>query len=387
MVPLRYNVRNLRVRLMTTAMTAFGAALVVWASILSLGLADGLERAIMISADELDLVVLRRGAQDEPSSGIAKETAEAVARLNGIALDAKGEPLCSEEFVLILMKPRRGDGGTTNVIVRGLRDVGRQMRPGFRIIAGRDLVPGRYEAITSPRMGQRFENTEIGGRFRINNTDFQIVGHFEADGSASESEIWTDIRDLTLVRKTPDGVSSVNLRAQDAAAKVTLKSRIGGDEQFNLRVFDETEYFREQLQSAMAIRVVGYFIAGFLTAGAMFAAANTMYSAVASRAREIGTLRALGFGRGSILFSFLIESMVLCLIGGIVGCLGVLPFNGYSTGTANLQTFTEITFSFDFGPSVLLQGVLMALVMGVLGGLFPAIRAVRLNIIQALRER
>jgi putative ABC transport system permease protein len=247
-------------------------------------------------------------------------------------------------------------------------------------------VPGRNEAITSRRIAERFENTAIGEQFRINNADFEVVGYFAADGSSAESEIWTDLRDLTTVRKVPAIVSCVNLRAQGKTARDALVARIAEDEQFNLRVFDEKQYYEQQSTSTMAIKVVGYFIAGCLTIGAMFAAANTMYAAVASRAREIGTLRALGFSRASVLLSFMLESTALCLLGGLLGCLGVLPFNGYSTGTANFQTFAEITFSFSFGPVVLLQGVLMAVVMGVLGGLFPAVRAVRLNILQALRE-
>jgi putative ABC transport system permease protein len=165
-----------------------------------------------------------------------------------------------------------------------------------------------------------------------------------------------------------------------------VQDRIENDEQFNLQAVDEIKYYEDQMNSSIAIKVIGYFIALFLTIGAMFAAANTMYAAVASRSREIGTLRALGFRGGSILTSFLLESIFICLLGGVLGCLATLPFNGISTGTANWSTFSEITFAFRFGPKVLIRGVLMALAMGVLGGLFPAIRAVRMNIIQALRE-
>jgi putative ABC transport system permease protein len=182
-------------------------------------------------------------------------------------------------------------------------------------------------------------------------------------------------------------VTSVNLRARDTAAKQALIDRLENDEQFNLKAIDEKEYYEEQMTASIAVKVVGYFIAAFLTIGAMFAAANTMYAAVSSRAREIGTLRALGFGRGSILLSFLFESVVLCLLGGLLGCLATLPFNGLSTGTANWATFSEITFSFRFGPNVLLRGVILALAMGTVGGLFPAIRAVRMRIVNALREQ
>jgi putative ABC transport system permease protein len=387
MIPVKYNIRNLRVRWVTTLMTVLGIGLVIWATVLSLGLADGLEHALLITGDELDLIVLRKGSQDEISSGIDQRVAREVATLEGIARDNEGEPLCSVEFVTILTKPRRGDGGTTNMIVRGMEHVGRELRPGFKIVAGRDLKPGVNEAITSARMAQRFRNTGLGEKFEINQVDFEIVGYFEAAGSAAESEVWADLRDLTTVRRTPGAVTSVNLRARDAAAKQVLIDRLQNDEQFNLKAVDEKKYYEEQMSASKAVKYVGYFIAAFLTVGAMFAAANTMYAAVSSRAREIGTLRALGFGRGNILLSFLIESVVLCLGGGLLGCLATLPFNGLSTGTANWATFSEITFSFRFGPYVLLQGVVMALVMGVVGGLFPAIRAVRMQIVNALREQ
>jgi putative ABC transport system permease protein len=386
MIPAKYNVRNLRVRWVTTVMTVLGIGLVVWATVLSFGLADGLEHALLISGDELDLIVLRKGSQDEVSSGIEQRLAREVATLEGIARDNEETPLCSVEFVTILTKPRRGDGGTTNLIVRGMEQVGRELRPGFKIVEGRDVKPGLNEAITSRRMAERFQNAGLGEKLEINRVDFEIVGYFEAEGSAAESEIWTDLRDLTSVRRTPGAVSAVNLRARDTAAREALKKRIQEDEQFNLKAVEEKKYYEDQMTASIAIRVVGYFIAAFLTVGAMFAAANTMYAAVASRSREIGTLRAIGFGRGSILLSFLFESVLLCLLGGLLGCLATLPFNGLSTGTANWATFSEITFSFRFGPAVLIRGVLMALIMGVVGGLFPAIRAVRLNVITALRE-
>jgi len=385
MIPFKYNFRNLRVRWMTTVMTVVGTALVVWASVLSFGLTEGLEHALRITGDKHDLIVLRKGSQDESSSGIELKTAEEIATLDGIAHDGQGRPLCSVEFVTILTKSRRAGGGTTNLIVRGLEETGRALRPGFRIIEGRDLKPGVNEVITSRSMGERFENLGIGDKLDINKVDFTVVGYFEASGSAAESEVWADLRDLTNARRTPGAVSDVNLHAADDAAKQKLIERIQNDKRFNLKVIDEPSYFEDQMTASIAIRIVGYFIAGFLTVGAMFGAANTMYAAVASRAREIGTLRALGFPRRSILFSFLLESIVLCLIGGIIGCLATLPFNGMSTGTANWATFSEITFAFRFGPRVMIQGLLLAVTMGLIGGLFPAIRAVRLNTINALR--
>jgi len=386
MIPVKYNIRNLRVRWVTTLMTVVGTGLVVWATVLSFGLSDGLEHALRISGDDLDLIVLRKGSTEETSSNIDQNLAREVATLDGIARDDAGQPKCSAEFVTILTKPRRHNGGTTNLIVRGLQEGGRGLRPGFQIARGRDLRPGVNEAITSARMAERFENLALGEKLEINKVNFEIVGYFEAGGSAAESEVWTDLRDLTSARRTPAALSAVNLRARDSAAKAALLARIKDDEQFKLDAVDEAEYFERQMTASIAIKFVGFAIAAFLTLGAMFAAANTMYAAVATRAREIGALRAIGFSRRSVLTSFLFESVLLCLLGGVLGCLATLPFNGLSTGTANWATFSEITFSFRFGPSVLLRGVAMALSMGLVGGLFPALRAVRMPIVSALRE-
>ncbi|MEI7699634.1 MAG: ABC transporter permease [Planctomycetia bacterium] len=385
MIPAKYNLRNLRVRWVTTLRTVISTGLVVWASVLCFGLTDGLQYALRVTGHELDLIVLRKGSTDEISSGLEQKVARDVASLPGIAKDADGQPQCSVEFVTILTKPRRSNGGTVNLIVRGLESVGRTLRPDFRLVEGRDIEPGKFEAITSRSMAARFENLAIGEKLEVNRRFFEIVGYFEAAGSAAESEVWTDLRDLSLARKTPGAVSSVCLRAESPEQRDSLITRLAEDKRFQLNAIRETRYFEDQMNQSNAIQYIGYIIAGFLIFGAMFAAANTMYAAVASRAREIGTLRALGFPRMAILTSFLFEAVVLCLMGGFLGCLATLPFNGLSTGTMN--QFSEITFSFRFGPRVLAQGVLLALVMGLLGGLLPAVRAVRLNIIGALRER
>ncbi len=387
MIPIKYTLRNLQARWMTTLMTALGIGLVVFASVLSFGLADGLERALLISADPLDVVCLRKGALDEVASSLDKATADRVRSVEGVAIGESGEPLVSPEYVVTLMKSRRGDdAGVTNVMVRGLLPVGWKLRPGFRIVEGRLPEAGKNEALVSRRIAERFENTRIGEKFTVSNAEFTIVGYFEANGCAAESEVWTDLRDLTSVRKVPGAVSSVCLRARDTDAQAAVIGLLKEDEQFGLKALTEEEFFKEQLMSAQVVKGLAGFIAIFLIVGAMFAAANTMFAAVAGRAREIGTLRALGFSRRSVLFSFMLESVVLCLLGGLLGCLAAIPFDGYSTGMASFQTFSEVAFAFRFGPTVLLQGVLMALMMGLVGGLMPAVRALRLNVIQALRE-
>lgn len=387
MIPLKYTTRNLKARWMTTLLTALGIGLVVFASVLSFGLADGLERTLLISADPFDVVCLRKGALDEVSSGFDQATADRMRTIEGVALGDSGEPLVSPEYCVTIMRPRRGDdAGVTNLMVRGLLPVGWKLRPGFTIVEGREPKPGVNEALASRRVSERFQDTRIGERLKVGNGEFTIVGYFEANGCAAESEVWTDLRDLTAARKVTGTVSTVCLRARDAQAQMAIIRRLTEDQQFGLKALTEEEFFKEQLLSAQVVKGIAGFIAMFLIVGAMFAAANTMYAAVAGRAREIGTLRALGFSRRSVLFALMLESVVLCLFGGVIGCLAAIPFDGYSTGMANFQTLSEMAFAFRFGPTVLMQGLLMALIMGVIGGLMPAVRALRLNVIQALRE-
>lgn len=390
MIPVKYNLRNLRVRWVTTAMTALFTGLLVCASVLVVGLVDGLMGAFTVSADEQKLIFLRKGSDNETSSEIIGETASRLGTLEGVATDAAtGLRMWSAESVTIQTKPRRGDTIAVNLIVRGMTEPGRTLRPGFKIVKGRDLRSGTNEAITSPSIAGRFQNCGLGERLNVNGTDFEIVGLFEAGGSTAESEVWTDVNNLAAARKhQSESYSLVMMRASSREARDAIVNIIktNDDEFKDLDVKDEKEYFRSQLTIIVHIRTIGYGLAVFLSIGAMFGAANTMYSAVAHRAREIGTLRALGFTRRSILISFLFESIVLCLIGGMLGSLATVPLNGMSSGTQNPMMFSEVTFSFHFGPRVILQGVMLATLMGLLGGLFPAVRAIRMNIVKALRE-
>ena len=387
MIPLKYNLRSLRVRWVTTLLTCLAIGVVVFASVLTFGMIDGIEHALSASGDPADLIIMRQGSVGEMSSSVPPTGARELVNLPGIATNADGDPMASREFVTILTNPRRRGGGTANVIVRGLDHVGRQLRPDFKIIEGRDLEPGVNEVISSRTIANRFKNFGIGESFNINSVEFRVVGLFEAGGSSAESEVWADLRDLTAAQRFDGAVSVVQMRVPDTEARSEIIDRVRNDEQFKLKAVSETDYFEDQKSSSVAIKVVAYLIAGFLTVGAMFAAANTMYSAVSSRGREIGTLRAVGFPRRAVLASFVLESLILCALGGLLGCLATLPLNGISGGTQNSATFSEITFSFRFGPKVLLQGMGLALVMGLMGGLFPAIRAIRLEITDALRQR
>jgi putative ABC transport system permease protein len=387
MIPLKYSIRSLRVRWATTLLTVVAIGVVVFASVLTFGMIEGIEHALSVSGDSTDLIIMREGSSDEMSSSVAPNSARELSNLPGIERDSEGTPLASREFVTILIRTRRS-GGTANVIVRGMDTVGRLLRPKFKIVEGRDLVPGVNEMITSRTIAERFEALGINDTVQINSTKFTIVGLFEADGSTSESEVWADLRDLTAAQRFEGAVSIVNMRVTDETARRAIMDQVRENDQFKLKAMSETEYFDNQKSSAssIAIKAVAYLIATFLTIGAMFAAANTMYAAVSSRGREIGTLRAIGFPRRAILTSFLMESVILCMCGGVLGCLATLPINGLTGGTQS-ATFSEITFSFRFGPKILLQGMGLALFMGLLGGLFPALRAIRLYIVDALRQR
>ena len=384
-IPFKYILRSLRVRWVTTLLTCVAIAIVVFASVLTFGMIDGIEHALTASGDPDDIIVMRKGANDEVSSGLAPGKARDLLNLEGIVAGPDGEPLASREFITIALKPRRNNAGTANVILRGLDPVGRYLRPGFEIVEGRDIKPGVNELITSPSIARRFENLGLGEQFDINGVDFTVVGYFKANGSSAESEVWADLRDLTSAQRFDGAVSVVNLRTRDAETRRQVIERVEEDDNFMLNAVTEPDYFEGQKSQAIAIKVVAYIIAGFLTIGAMFAAANTMYAAVSSRGREIGTLRAVGFPRRSVLTSFLIESLVVCTLGGLLGCLATIPLNGLSGGTS--LGFSEITFDFRFGPNVLVQGMLLAIAMGLIGGLFPALRAIRLQITEALRQR
>jgi putative ABC transport system permease protein len=386
LIPVKYNIRSLRTRWVSSLMTILGTALVVWAVVLTFGLADGLDHTLAVSGEPLDLIIMRKGATAETNSIVNEAAAREMAALPGIASDAVGEMLCSPELVVVVNTPRRGDTGSGNMILRGVTPAAQQVRTGFQIVEGRENRPGLREAITSKQMARRFEGAGLNEELDVFGNNFTIVGLFEAGHSATESEVWTDLEVLAQTTRRVGIRSSIQIRANSADDAQSLSDRIASDEQFGLAALSEPEYYAEQAKSSRAIKVVGVFIAVVLSVGAVFAVANTMYGAVASRAREIGTLRALGFGRRTILVSFMLESLALCLAGGALGCLAALPLNGMSTGTANWVTFSELAFTFRFGPWVQVLALLLVAVVGTMGGLFPALRATRMKIVDALRE-
>jgi putative ABC transport system permease protein len=388
MIPLKYNVRNLRVRWVNTLLTVVGTGAIVWSSCILFSLVEGLQYSLRVSGDPLDLIVMRKGSSSETNSGIALTTAEKIPTIAGIDRDEQGHPLAAIELLNIPVV-KRNDGSQTNIIVRGVDLISPKLRPAFVIAAGqgRMFEPGKGECVVSKTLARRFQGASLGDLLRVGDKEaYRVVGVFTAGGSAAESEVWVDRKELEQNTAREGSSSSVQLRAASRADFDRIKKTLEEDTEFKLAAIPETEYFASQQLTSIFYQVVGSIIAIFLSIGAMFAAANTMYAAVRARTREIGTLRALGFSRGDVLLSFLGESILLCSLGGILGLLATLPLSALTFGTNNASTFAEVTVNFRFGPLVMGVAFAMTLAMGVFGGLFPAIRAVRMDVITALRE-
>lgn len=409
MIPLKYNVRNLRVRWASTCMTVLGTALVVWSSCILFGMVDGIRHTLNVSGDPLGVVVLRKGSTDETNGGFTAAQAEDIATLNGIARDENGLALVAKEMLNISIA-ERNEGTRTNLIIRGVSPASPRLRPDFRVLnsgqsvepgrgakradgartapaisGGRYFEPGRGECIVSKTISGRFKDARVGDQLHLGDREsYRVVGLFTAGGSAAESEVWVDYNDMARNLNRNGYVSSVRLRAESAAARDAIKKAVNDNVQFKLAAQSERDFYASQSDAALLFVLGGTLIAVLLTFGAMFAAANTMYAAVSARTREIGTLRALGFPRRDILASFLGESLLLCLMGGMIGIVATLPLRWVTFSTA-LQ-FADVSIAFRLGPTVMIVAASMTLAMGLFGGLLPALRAVRLDVVRALRE-
>ena len=384
-VPISYNIRNLVLRKGATIMTALGIALTVATAIFILALLAGLSEAFKTTGDPNNVLVLRKGSNSElAAGGVDRDAMQVIRDLPGIARDAAGEPQVSGETILVIVLPRLDGTGETNVTVRFLTPHGIQMRPDLKLAAGRWFTPGQREIVVSKSVHQRFGQTNIGDSVWIGKGPWKVVGIFDSAGSAHESEIWADANQLAsdFDRST---FSSVLIHAQDPIAAAALKNQVTDDVRLKLNGMLETEYFAKQTSTGGPIKVVGFMVAFIMAVGSCFAAMNTMYAAVAYRSREIATLRVLGFSRPSILTSFVLESLLLALLGAAVGILLMLPFNGMTTGTSNPVTFSEAIFSLRMTRSVVTSATIFAAIMGLLGGMAPAWHAARQNILTALR--
>jgi putative ABC transport system permease protein len=384
-IPLKYNLRNLAVRRTTTAMTAFSITLTVTVFVILMALAQGLQTSLTATGHPLNLLILREGSQSETQSSVQRDSLQVIRYLEGIAKTDKGEPWVSPELIVLINLPRRGQVQGSNVSIRGLGPEGFALRPEFKLVEGRQFRPGLREVIVSKKISDRFQNCGLGDKLKFAKGFWTVAGIFDVGTTAYASEIWTDAEDLGQDFDR-DAYSSVFVRATDAGALERLKKVVSDDRRLHMKPLTEKEYYESQTSSAAPIKALGIFIAGLMAVGASFAAMNTMYAAVARRTKEIGALRVVGFSRRSILLCFIIESVLIAALGGFIGCVLALPINGVTTGTTNFMTFSELTFDFRITPGLLLAGMIFAVVMGFVGGLFPAWRAAHEDIVTALRS-
>jgi putative ABC transport system permease protein len=365
-------------------MALLGIGFTVSIVVTMMGLVHGLEATFIATGYENDLVIIRQGALNEVNSYFARNLFSTIKFLPGITRSSEDEPLAVGEIVVVVDQTRM-DGQSSNVIVRGTSDVGFFLRPEVRIIEGRRFRSGLREINVSLPISRRFRNMRIGEKIHIAKSDWTVVGIFEAGGTAYESEVWADYAEISNDWDR-HSYSSLLVRAEDPVSTRDLRRRIAEDPRINLQAIPQRKYFAEQTTSSLGIKALGIFIAIIMGIGASFAAMNMMYGAVMSRSNEIATLRALGFRRRSILASFLVESILLGLAGGILGCLFSLPINGLSTSTGSFQTYSEVLFNFRLTPAILLWGLGFAALVGALGGYFPARRAANVKLIDLLRD-
>ncbi|HUO24555.1 MAG TPA: ABC transporter permease [Candidatus Aquilonibacter sp.] len=384
-IPISYNVRNLMLRKGLTVMTALGIALTVTTAVFLMALLSGLHRAFVSSGDPLNVLVLRKGSEAELSGGFDASLFPILTTLPGIAKDSHGQPMASGEWVVVIVLPRKDGTGEVNVTVRGMMPDGLELRPSAKLIAGRWFRTGQREVVVSKSIRDRFAHANIGDTMEFGKGKWTVVGVFDAGGSAYESEIWGDVNQMASDFDRQGGYASAYLRATDPVAADALVHRVSDDQRLKLEGMLETNYYAKQTSSGAPIKYIGIVVAVIMAIGSSFAAMNTMYAAVAYRGREIATLRVLGFSRPSILTSFVLESLMLALLGAIVGILLMLPFNGMETGTSNAVTFSEVVFSLQITPLVAAVAIAFALVMGLAGGFAPAWHAARQNILSALR--
>jgi ABC-type antimicrobial peptide transport system permease subunit len=388
-LPLKYNLRNLAVRKMTTLATAGGIALVVVVTILLLSLVVGLKKMLAATGSEQNLVVTRKGATNDGSSSVTREAVQALRYLSGIARTPEGEPLVSPELIIQPFAQPKG-GGRENLLVRGVGPMAFLVHNQVRIAAGRALQPSLGEAIVGVAASHRYQGAGLGETLQFGRRAWKVVGIFTAEGSAFESEVWVDVEDL-FTDANRSTYSGVRLTVAPGTDRDALIRRLADDPRISLEAKPEAEYYSEQAEGANTLYVLTTVLALIMGTGAVFGAMNTMFAAVTNRTAEIGALRALGFSRATILFSFVTESVCLALLGYISGVVlgGGMIFlvNNLINGVAfNLASFSTAVVTLRLSPMILTIAFLLAVSMGLLGGFFPARRASRLSVTEALRR-
>lgn len=384
-IPISYNIRNLVVRKTTTLMTAAGIAMTVAVLLAVLGLVAGLRAAFGATGDPLHVLVLRKGGNAELTSLLTQEQFQVVKTFPGIAMGADGQPQASLEVVSVIALPTAENPDGVNVTVRGVSLRGVGMRH-LKLAAGRWFQPGQREVVVGKDVAEKYPSAQLGKRLRFGRGWWTVVGVMDGGKSAVNSEVFGDANQVASDFNRSDTFSSALLEATDEVTAAALMKSLEADRRLNVTVMSEKAYYNAQTISAMPIQFLGFFVCIIMAIGSTFAAMNTMYAAVARRATEVGTLRVLGFTRGSILFSFFLESLLLSLVGGAIAIVMTLPLNNVTAALGNFVTFSETSFKFHIGPEIIAIGIIFSLTLGALGGLLPARQAAKKEILTALRE-
>jgi ABC-type antimicrobial peptide transport system permease subunit len=372
------------VRRFGTVMTAFGIGLNVAIIVVMLAMVNGLDATLVETGEANNLICIREGSLNEVNSYFNRDKYDLIRFLPGVARDENNESTAVGEIVVGINRERK-DGESANLILRGTSRQGFKLRPEFRIVQGRMFENGLRELIVSRSVAERFSDLGIGDEVEMHSNTWPVVGLFETNGGAYDSEIWGSYEDISQVWQRPV-YSSVLLRLDSRDRADELIRRISDDERIQLNAVPQDEYFAEQTFSSIGLKALIFFIAVVMGTGSCFAIMNMMYGSVMSRQQEVAALRAIGFRRISLLGSFLTESAFLALLGGIIGCVLGSLFHGYSAGTSNFASFSEIVFHFRITPEIVVQGLIYALALGILGGLLPARRAASVQLIDVLRE-
>ncbi|MGE5243144.1 MAG: ABC transporter permease [Betaproteobacteria bacterium] len=381
------DLRSIGQRLGSSAVAVFGIVGVVIVFVAVLSIAEGFRAAMQATGDPDTVMIMRAGADTEMTSGLTGDSVRVIGDAPYIARDASG-PLVSPELLVIVNHPLRRSGLDANVPLRGVTPAAFKVHDRFKLIAGRNFEPGRNEIVVGRAAVSQFTGLDLGSRVRWGENTWRVVGIFEDNHSVTEGEIWCDARVLQPAYRRGNTYQSVYVRLASRGDFGALKDALTTNPQLNVSAIREPDYYAQQSQQLQrVIRGVGFVIAALMGIGAVFGAVNTMYTAVAARTREIATLRALGFGSIPVVVSVLVEAVVLSLIGGVIGgAIARAAFNGYQTSTMNFQSFSQVSFAFAVTPALLLQGLVYAIVMGLVGGMLPAVRAARLPVVTALRE-
>ena len=386
-VPIVYNLRSVRARWVSTIVAVIGIAGTVGVFIAMLALAKGFRTTLVSSGSPQNAIIMRAGSTSEMTGSVTLDQVKIIQDAPQVAREGN-QPLVTPEVVVIADFPLKSTGTDANVQVRGVSENALKVRSNIHVAQGHFITPGLSELVVGRNVPATYSGLALGNTVKFGGGTWKVVGIFDAGGSAFDSEVWADSRVLADVYKRPNYIfQSVTARLSSPGAFKDFKDTLTADPRMTVQVDREIDYYEKQSRSlSTLITVLGSLVAIVMGVGAVFGALNTMYSAVSERSREIATMRAIGFGAGSVVLSFIFEALLIAFIGGVIGCVAVIPLNGFTTGAMNFQTFSHLAFAFSVTPPLLLLGMGFALFMGLIGGVPPAIRAANRPVVAALRE-